>query len=199
MRMHPTRLPRNWLPTLPQKTDTPKHPSAIPCPSALPASSATPCPSAQTRLVGCFPSLSSPFPPRCRPSPAEQTLSTPLSAFTCRTAPPRPVVGLSPPNSSFPTDLAVAQGNAHPPQRIWFPVRKKLLSAVPFVIMRKIYLVQKRNYCYLCMPTRFAARGRLSKRGKPSKRSETSGRTNKEKQEHTTQSDCNNETVNHRG
>lgn len=72
MWMCSTRLPRNWLLALPQKTDTPKHPSAIPCPSALPASSATPCPSAQTRLVGCFPSLSSPFPPRCRPFPTEQ-------------------------------------------------------------------------------------------------------------------------------
>lgn len=56
-----------------RKTDTPKHPSAIPFPSALPASSATPCSSAQPRLVGCFPSLSSPFPSRCRPFPVGPT------------------------------------------------------------------------------------------------------------------------------
>lgn len=96
-----------------RKTDTSKHPSAIPSLSALPALSASLC-----RTESSSPRQ----PPLDKPP-----LFVPLSPFPAEQfTPRRPGRGTK---------------KAHPPQRIWFPVRKKLLSAVLFVIICKIYLV----------------------------------------------------------
>lgn len=101
MRMHPTRLPRNWLPTLPQKDRHAQasvgHPFSV-CPTRLVGHSLSVCPNPPRRLL--------PF--------AEQSLSAPLSTIPCRTAPPRPVVGLSPSARPEPGECSSAPTNLVP-------------------------------------------------------------------------------------
>lgn len=80
-----------------------------------------------------------PYPP-CRPLFAEQNLH-PLVSHLSTNRPSSSRCRLFPPNSSLPADPAGGTKKAHPPQRIWFPVRKKLLSAVLFVIICKIYMI----------------------------------------------------------